>query len=123
MRVELTGSGSLIIPAEAADACFEGARSAIVVSRDDDLRVSPLRRNGAGGLILKQRNARGDRSVLVLEQLPHDRGVPAWDAGERDADWDQASKTLRVPLRLATCVANQNHTTDLTPDLSPEDPP
>jgi len=60
------------------------------------LLLLPTRGNAAGGLILKQRNAAGDRSVLVAEvfgfQLP---------TGCHTAVWDESAGGLRVGLAAA----------------------
>ena len=98
MRVELTPTGSLVIPAQLAQERLGDADSVLVSAKHGELLVSPIGPRGVGGLILKRRNAKGDRSVLVLEQLPHDQGVPAWDSGPRDAAWDPSKGSLRVPL-------------------------
>ena len=58
------------------------------------LRSSPpLRGPRSGGLLLKQRNPAGDRSVLVRETLG-DR-IPI---GRRSAHWDDEQAALRIPL-------------------------
>lgn len=95
MRVELTDRGTLLIPAEVSRTCFNDAPSVLVGGRPDEIRLIAIGPRAVGGLILKQRNLRGDRAVLVVEQLPE-----AWDPGERDATWDADERTLRVPLRL-----------------------
>ena len=105
MRVELTGRGSLILPADVAAACFGDAWSVLVSARTGELHIGAIGSRAVGGLILKRCNARGDRSVLVTEQLPHDdAGNPAWDAGERGAVWDEEARSLRVPLRIGAGV-------------------
>jgi hypothetical protein len=97
VRVELTERGSLLIPAEVSAACFDHAPSVLVGGVEGELRVVAIGARAVGGLILKQRNARGDRAVLVSEQLP-----AHWDPGEREATWDAEERTLRVPLVLAS---------------------
>ena len=54
----------------------------------------PLIGPEGGGLLLKQRNARGDRSTLIWEALPENPPV-----GERPAVWDERSGALRVDVR------------------------
>jgi len=104
VRVELTATGSLIIPADVAQTYMEGSESAMAATRGDALCVMPIRAHTVGGLIVKQRNARGDRSILVVEQLPRCDGVPAWTAGERAFRWDEEEKALRIPLQQTTVV-------------------
>ncbi|WP_216640868.1 hypothetical protein [Thermus scotoductus] len=47
--------------------------------------------------MLKIRNPRGDRSVLVRELLPE-----ATEPGVREAFWDEEAGALRVPLAPAS---------------------
>ena len=68
--------------------------------RDDSLVLLPTRGAAAGGLMLKQRNANGDRSVLISEVFAFQ--IPA---GSFDAAWDDAIGGLRVNLGKST--ANQ----------------
>ena len=66
MRVELTERGSLLIPAEVSRTCFNDAPSVLVGGRAEELRLIAIGPRAVGGLILKQRNLRGDRAVLVV---------------------------------------------------------
>lgn len=84
------------MPAEVAEACFGGADSVLVGVRDGALWLMALADGAVGGLILKRRNARGDRAVLVIEQLGH----AGWEAGVREAEWDEVERGLRVGLRV-----------------------
>lgn len=95
MRVELTALGDLVVPAEVAEACFPGADSVLVSARAGELWVGRMGGRAVGGLILKQRNLKGDRSVLVVEQLLE----VSWDPGPRVAVWDAAERALRIPLQ------------------------
>ncbi|HEY8416264.1 MAG TPA: hypothetical protein VIK99_10900 [Thermaerobacter sp.] len=89
--VEITDGGYLHLPAEAAGRFPAG--TAIVLVRRGELWLLPVSHPGAGGLLLKWRNARGDRSVLVHEFLPE--GTPP---GPRQAFWDDEAGALRIPL-------------------------
>ena len=57
------------------------------------LWLIPLRGPRSGGLLLKQRNPAGDRSVLVRDVLG-DREL----SGVRRAYWDAEEGALRIPL-------------------------
>ncbi|MEN1705069.1 MAG: hydrogenase maturation protease [Planctomycetota bacterium] len=94
MRVELNSMGYLLLDAETATACFGAAEGALVEMTGEDLVLTAIGPRAVGGLMLKQRNARGDRSVLVVEQI---RGA-TWSAGQREASWDAGARVLRVPL-------------------------
>lgn len=91
MRVEITPSGYLVLPAEVASRFPTG--TAIALVRGGELWLMPVNHPGGGGLLLKIRNPRGDRSVLVQELLPE-----ATEPGVREAFWDEEAGALRVPL-------------------------
>lgn len=91
MKLELTSTGYLHIPAEEAVRFPTG--TAIALVRGEELWVMPVSHLGAGGLLLKLRNSRGDRSMFVQEILPE--GVPP---GIRDAVWDDQYGAFRIPL-------------------------
>ncbi|TIC82982.1 hydrogenase maturation protease [Nocardioides sp. GY 10127] len=117
--VTLTAGGSLHLSAAQAERWFpESALVARVVegSASDSgaggdagaahpvLELLPLVGPGNGGLVLKQRNAAGDRAVLLSEVLgfsvgssPVGRTVA--EPGTLDADWDEGRGVLRVALR------------------------
>lgn len=87
-----TAHGYLVLSAEAARAYFP-ADTILVSRRDRELWLMPTRGAAAGGMVLKQRNARGDRAVLVREVLEDAQIV-----GARSAFWDARHGTLRVAL-------------------------
>lgn len=90
--VEFTPNGYLVLQAEVAQQFFP-SDLLVALRRGVELWLLPTRGPSAGGLILKQRNPRGDRSVLVRETLadePH--------CGVRPAFWDDANGALRVAL-------------------------
>lgn len=92
VTVEFTPDGYLRLAASLAAGRFPSDAVAAVM-RDDDLWLIPLRGPRSGGLLLKQRNPAGDRSVLVREVVC-DRPLPAVSA----AFWDDDQKALRIPL-------------------------
>ncbi len=55
--------GSLRLSNETYERYFSGLEAVVLQRRADDLVVLPVRQASAGGLILKRRNARGDRVV------------------------------------------------------------
>jgi hypothetical protein len=91
-QVNLTEQGYLQLPADLARRHFP-SDLLVALARGRELWLLPTRGPGAGGLLLKQRNAAGDRSVLVAEHLP-----PGTAPGERPAFWDERSGALRVAL-------------------------
>lgn len=92
MKCQITEAGYLLIPADIAQWYFStGAIMAVL--RGQDLLIMPVTYVGAGGLILKYRNAKGDRSVLLSEFLPNDMVY-----GTRSVEWDEEALALRIPL-------------------------
>ncbi len=92
MNIELTEQGYLQLPADLAQRYFPDD-VLVVIPKLPELWLLPLRGSGAGGLLLKQRNLKGDRSVLIWEQLPS--GTPS---GAYPAFWDETNGALRVAL-------------------------
>ncbi len=82
--------GYLLVPSQVAQACFPND-VLVALPKQGEIWLVPLRGAAAGGLLLKQRNAAGDRSVLLWEQLP-----PGTKAGKWPAFWDEANGALRV---------------------------
>lgn len=89
------------IPKEIADAHFEGRSAIVPMLQGETLSLAPVDEY-AGGLLLKIRNARGDRAVDLSEALR----AHGWDTdGEIAcrAAWDVERAALTLsPLREAT---------------------
>ncbi|MBL9147944.1 MAG: hydrogenase maturation protease [Phycisphaerae bacterium] len=94
IEVELTDAGYLVVDADTASRHF-ATGSVIVDATREELVVTPLHVAAVGGFLLKQRNARGDRSVLVKERLEQ-QGVPV-RSGRYRARWDSERGALRMP--------------------------
>jgi hydrogenase maturation protease len=94
VTVEFTADGSLRLTAEVAGEYFP-SDALVAVPRGDELWLMPLIGPEGGGLLLKQRNPRGDRSALIWEALPPESPP----VGARTAIWDSANGALRVTLR------------------------
>lgn len=95
MHVTLTAHGYLVLSADVARQHFPND-TLLAMPRGAELWLLPTRGPGGGGLLLKQRNPRGDRSVLLRETL-NDRLV----AGDCPAFWDEHAGALRVALSAA----------------------
>ncbi len=99
-EVELTTGGYLYLSAELAAARFP--HDAVVATLEGrDLVLWPTSGASAGGLILKQRNAAGDRCVLISEMIP-----PGTSAGKKEAVWDEQQFRLRIELEPARAVGS-----------------
>lgn len=92
--LELTDQGYLHLPADLARRYFPNDLLVALV-RDAELWLLPTRGPSAGGLLLKQRNRAGERSVLIWEFLP--MGVLP---GSYVARWDVDHGALRVKLGI-----------------------
>lgn len=90
--VEFTADGYIRLDAAVATRYFPGD-ALVAVTRGDELWLMPLIGPQVGGLLLKQRNARGDRSALVWEVL-----AGATNLGVRPAFWDPAAGAVRVDV-------------------------
>ena len=85
VRVE---RGQIYLDAEVVARCYPDIEAVALIERDGAAWIVPVR--GGGGLILKQRNARGDRVVQALEflrQRDFDRDEPRHVRARWDADW------------------------------------
>lgn len=92
MEIKLTDQGYLQLSADVARRYFP-EDVLVVLIKTPELWLLPLRGASAGGLLLKQRNLKGDRSVLIWEQLPD--GTPP---GSYPAFWDDTRGALRIAL-------------------------
>lgn len=92
LKCKITDNGYLHIPANIADEHFKTG-AVIIMLRENELHVMPVSYVGAGGIILKYRNAKGDRSVFIAEFLPDDVNY-----GSRIVKWDEKALALRIPL-------------------------
>lgn len=92
MEIELTEQGYLRLPAAIARRYFP-EDVLVVLLKPPEVWLLPLRGASAGGLLLKQYNLHGDRSVLIWEQLP-----PQTAPGSYPAIWDEVHGALRVAL-------------------------
>ena len=92
--VELTDAGCLLLPATLAAERFPGDVCLARVA-GAGLELMPLHDAAYGGLVMKQRNAAGDRSVLVNEVLGFDL---AGRIGTHPSTWDAERGTLVIDL-------------------------
>jgi hypothetical protein len=76
--------GSIYLDRDLVDACLSGVTAVATVVREGRAYLLPLRGPAAGGLLLKVRNARGDRVVhadeflnsLGISSIASERWVP-----------------------------------------------
>jgi hypothetical protein len=63
------GGGRVLVPHETYELYFGGAACAALIDRDGQTLLLPLQGPIAGGMLLKQRNRRGDRVMSALDFL------------------------------------------------------
>ena len=90
---ELTDGGNLRLTAALAQRYFP-AGVCVAAMEGEDLVLLPLHGEANGGLVLKQRNAAGDRSLLVSEVLGFQPR-----AGRFPISWHEDRGALVVALR------------------------
>jgi hypothetical protein len=66
--------GSIYLDRDLYDACLSGVSAVATVVREGRVYLLPLRGPAAGGLLLKVRNARGDR-VVHADEFLHTLGI------------------------------------------------
>jgi hydrogenase maturation protease len=92
LQFEITEQGYLIFPQPVAAEYFP-EDVCVAIWREPELWILPIHSSNAGGFLLKQRNAAGDRSVLIHEILPQ-----KWQPGIHLAIWDAENFALRIAL-------------------------
>ena len=90
--VEFTANGYLHLPCEIAGRYFP-SDGLVAMIHGPEMWLLPTHNSASGGLLLKQRNPRGDKSVLIWEVL-RSRSME----GSRTAFWDERQCALRVAL-------------------------
>ena len=91
-QLEITEQGYLILPQTVATQYFP-EDVCVAIWREPELWILPIHSSNAGGFLLKQRNALGDRSVLIHEVLPND-----WKSGTYPTFWDAENGSMRIAL-------------------------
>jgi len=92
IEVEFTSDGYLHLSGEIARRYFP-TDGVVALVKGPEMWLMPTHNNASGGFLLKRRNGRGDRSVLIWEVL-NMRSV----AGAHIAYWDEHQGALRVAL-------------------------
>ncbi len=95
IEVEFTADGYLHLSGEIAGRYFP-SDGVVALVRGPEMWLMPMHNSASGGFLLKQRNERGDRTVLIWEAL----GMQVI-AGSRIAFWDDTQGALRVALEAS----------------------
>jgi hypothetical protein len=92
--------GSLHVSRAVYDQYFAGVEAVILLARDDDLLVLPVRHAAGGGYLLKLRNSAGDR-VVQAGDFFHAHGIGDDAELILPVAWDQAIAGLCAKSALA----------------------
>lgn len=76
------GDGRVLLTRATCERYLAGSGSAVLLEREGQVFLVPLGGPSAGGLLLKQRNAQGDR-VLLAEEFLAARGLGRFAAERR----------------------------------------
>ena len=79
MSVVHIGDGRIVLPRDTYELYMAGAGSAALIESDGQAYLLPLSGPIAGGMLLKQRNAAGDRVMLAPDFLA-ERGLGRFSA-------------------------------------------
>jgi hypothetical protein len=88
--------GSVHVARAVYDRYFAGLEAVILLRREDDLHILPVRDAAAGGFLLKRRNSAGDRVITAAEFLRR-QGLADEFEGEMAAIWSSQHAALVVP--------------------------
>ena len=88
--------GNIYVDAETYQKYFSGIESVAVIAREDDIALMPVRNPGGGGLLLKIRNAQGDR-VIHAREILESAGIPEDKEIRATPKWDSEFAALRIP--------------------------
>ncbi len=85
----------LYIARQVYEAFFDGSSTVILLRKEKDLLVLPVRYAASGGYVLKIRNAAGDRAVDAGDFF-RDRGLDDGAEWEGAFSWCETSGGLRL---------------------------
>ena len=88
--------GNFYLSREICDTYLPGVLSVALLARDEGVLIVPLTQQSAGGLLLKQRNARGDR-VIHAQEFFRNKGLSeAFELRTMPVHWSRDSAALVV---------------------------
>lgn len=87
--------GSLYLSGELYDRYFSGLETIILLGKNEDFLIMPVRNAASGGYLLKLKNSSGDRIINAMDFF-RDQGFPDETDIEFDVEWDQEMSALKV---------------------------
>jgi hypothetical protein len=92
----LVARGNFYLSREICEAYLAGVVTVALLARENDVLIVPLIPQSAGGLLLKQRNARGDR-VIHAQEFFRSKGLPEeFELRTVSACWSRDAAALVV---------------------------
>lgn len=85
--------GSLLFDAALYERYFRGLDGVILLRRDGDLLILPVRHTAAGGYLMKLRSARGERVVTAVDFF-RDNGLDDTDERRLRVGWSSDLSAL-----------------------------
>jgi hypothetical protein len=98
------GAGRVLVPRDTYALYLGGVDSAALIERDAQVLLLPLRGPVAGGMLLKQRNLRGDRVMLATDFLAQLGLDPFAAEAEFKVQWVAGAGALLIE-GLSACRA------------------
>ncbi|MDP3409764.1 MULTISPECIES: hypothetical protein [Bosea] len=89
--------GSVYLPAPVVETYLQGVAAVVVLIRDQTLMVLPVHHATAGGCLLKQRNAAGDR-VAQARDVFQAHGLLAMAVSDLPVHWNSEMCALCAPI-------------------------
>lgn len=88
--------GNIYLAREICDRYFSGALSVALLARAEQILIMPLTRESGGGLLLKMRNARGDRIVHAQEFFREQGLLENMQERKVSIHWNEESAALVI---------------------------
>lgn len=88
--------GNFYLSREICDFYLPGVMSVALLARNEEVWIVPLTQQSAGGLLLKQRNARGDRVIHAQEFFRNQGLLEAFESRMMPVHWSPESAALVV---------------------------
>ena len=86
-------NGNLYLDATVYNTYFPDINSVILLDRSPQVLIMPVQQQGAGGLLLKIRNVKGDRVVNVTDFFQN-MGINIEDESELPVQWSSEYSAL-----------------------------
>lgn len=88
--------GNIYLAREIYDTYLAGALSVALLARAEQILIMPLTRESGGGLLLKMRNARGDRIVHAQEFFREQGLLENMQERKVSIHWNEESAALVI---------------------------